>query len=214
VVADGSFVHKFIGCGCDATEHLLREARRLIALSERHKLGGFRAHGMALLGWAQCQRGDMEQGIALTAKAVKAFEAADYRLGVAGYLANMADAQRQSGRPFEAKASSARAIAMMLDSGNGWLEPELRRIDALTEGELSPGNRGPAQDMLRKAAERAREMGFALFERRCLLSLRDSGGAGRQDPEIESRLRTLAHLDNLKDLVGSTFASADAISSP
>jgi class 3 adenylate cyclase/tetratricopeptide (TPR) repeat protein len=203
----------YVGCSvfgfCQANDHLLHEAKRLIALSEQHRLGGFRAHGIAFLGWALCQHGKLEQGITLLNKAIIGFDAAEYRLGVAGHLGNLADAQRRIGRVREAKASSARALDMTFSSTNGWLEPELLRIDALVEGELSPENRARSVAMLRQAAQRAHEMGSPVFERRCLLSLKDRVGVAQENLE---RLRETAHLDNLKGLVDSIVGSADLFS--
>jgi hypothetical protein len=100
---------------------------------------------------------------------------------------------------------------LTLVSGNGWLEPELRRIAALIDGELSFGNRALAVELLRQAGQLAHKMGSPVFERRCLLSLRDIGGLA-QNPETHSRLRDTAHLDDLKSLVDCIVGSADALS--
>jgi tetratricopeptide (TPR) repeat protein len=196
---------------CQSPDHLMSGAKRLIALADQHRLGGFRAHGAAFLGWALSQHGEPEQGIALMDQAIQRFDAAEYRLGVAGHLANMAEAQRRIGRLSEAKASAARAIDLTLVSGNGWLEPELRRIAALIDGELSFENRALAVELLRQAGQLAHKMGSPVFERRCLLSLRDIGGLA-QNPETHSRLRDTAHLDDLKSLVDCIVGSADALS--
>ena len=204
----------YIGCNvfgfCQSPDHLMRGAQRLIALAEQHRLGGFRAHGAAFLGWALTQRGETEQGIVLIDEAIKRFDAAEYRLGVAGHLANMAEAQRKIGRLSAAKASSTRAFEMRLASGNGWLEPELRRIDALIEFQLFPDQRERASEMLRLAARLACEMGSPVFERRCLLSLREIGEAAEENDETQA-LRQTAHLDNLKALVDSIVGTADTL---
>jgi class 3 adenylate cyclase/tetratricopeptide (TPR) repeat protein len=190
---------------CEAFEHLARKARQLINLSEAHKLDGYRPHAVAFLGWAQCHCGELDQGIANIAKAIGAFDSVDYRLGVAGHLANLADAQRKAGRLIEAKESSVRAIDMTFASASGWLEPEVQRIDALIDCDLSPRNAARAVESLQKAAWRARELGSPVLERRCLLSLRDRGGVGEEGVEIQRRLHELAQFDNLKALVQSTI---------
>jgi hypothetical protein len=53
---------------------MLTVGRSLLALAEQHRLYGFRAHAAAIIGWALCQRGDLEEGIAMIAKAVAAFD--------------------------------------------------------------------------------------------------------------------------------------------
>jgi len=115
---------------CDATEHLFREAKRLVALSDQHRLRGFSAHGLAFVGWALCQRGELDEGMASISNAIHTFDRAEYRLAVSGYLTNLADAQRRAGRMKEAKRSSVRALEMTLESSFGWHEPEALRVDA------------------------------------------------------------------------------------
>ena len=108
----------YIACNvfgfCQSPDHLMRGAKRLIALADQHRLGGFRAHGVALMGWALSQQGEPEKGIALMAQAIERFDAAEYRLGVAGHLANLADAQRSMGgcrrRKLQRPARSTRRL--------------------------------------------------------------------------------------------------------
>jgi tetratricopeptide (TPR) repeat protein len=188
---------------CEASEHLARQARQLIALSEQHKLDGYRPHAMAFLGWALCQSGELERGIEYIERAVKAFDSVEYRLGVAGHLANLADAQRKVGRLVAAKASSTRAIEMTFASANGWLAPEVLRVDALIDYEAAVGNADAAIERLGMAVQRARQLGSPVFERRCLSSLIEIGDAA-PNVETEKRLREMSHLANLKDLVEST----------
>ena len=199
----------YIACNvfgfCQSPDHLMRGAKRLIALADQHRLGGFRAHGVAFMGWALSQQGEPEKGIALMAQAIERFDAAEYRLGVAGHLANLADAQRLSGRLSEAKASAARALDTAFVSGNGWLEPELRRIDALIVSELSSEHRTQAVEILTLACRSAREKRIPVFERRCLRSLEDLGELAQEHCEPLARL---AYLDDLKGFVDRIVGSA------
>ena len=71
---------------CGATEHLVREARRNVAVSDQHDLPGFRPHGLGFLGWGLAQKGEYEEGIVLMTSAVKAFDAMEYTLGVCAHL--------------------------------------------------------------------------------------------------------------------------------
>jgi class 3 adenylate cyclase/predicted ATPase len=199
----------YIGCNvfgfCQSPDHLMHGAKRLIALADQHRLGGFRAHGVGFMGWALSQQGEPEKGIALMTQAIERFDAAEYRLGVAGHLANLADAQRLAGRLSEAKASATRALDTAFVSGNGWLEPELRRIDALIVSELSSEHRSQAVELLAQACRSAREKRTPVFERRCLRSLQDLGELAQENYEPLARL---AHLDDLKVLVDRIVGSA------
>ena len=186
---------------CDATEHLFREAKRLVALSDQHRLRGFSAHGLAFVGWALCQRGELDEGMASISNAIHTFDRAEYRLAVSGYLTNLADAQRRAGRMKEAKRSSVRALEMTLESSFGWHEPEALRVDALVDCELSPVRRDKIEEKLRHAVTRAREIGVPVLEQRCLLSLQQFLGPAGADFAVGARLSTLVHLDHLASTV-------------
>ncbi len=184
---------------CEAADHLMRGSRRLIALAEQHKLGGFRGHGLALLGWALCQKGDFAQGIATMRQGIAAFDSIDYRMVVGGYLGNLADAQRRAGKLRDAESSCARGIELM-SQGTRWLEPELLRIEALIASELAPDRPDNAAAMLQAAALRARQIGFPVMERRCLQSLKTLPKL-LLDPEVDSRLNELSPFDKLDQRV-------------
>ena len=123
----------------------------------------------------------------------------------AGHLAHLADGQRRLGRLRDAKTAAARAVEMIDAGVGGWCEPEVLRIMAMIEGELS-SDRGRVSDMLWRVGERARQIGMPVFERRCLLSLRELGGDSPRQREAETRLRQMAHLDHLPELVDSIMA--------
>jgi class 3 adenylate cyclase/tetratricopeptide (TPR) repeat protein len=195
---------------CGAAEHQLRQAKRLIALSEQHNIGAFRAHALGFLGWALCENGELAKGVELMETAIQDFDSIDYTLGIAGHLANLADGRRRAGRLRDAKTAAARAIEMIDASVCGWCEPEVVRITAVIEGELS-SDRHHASGMLWHGAERARQIGMPVFERRCLLSLRELGGDSRRQLEAEFRLRQMAHLDHLPELVDSIMANSVSV---
>ena len=183
---------------CDATEAVRAESRRLIQLSEQHRLAGFRAHGMAFFGWALCQRGELAQGIAAIEQAIAAFDGITFNLALAGHYANLADAQRRLGRMREADTSSRRALDLV-HSGSSWLEPEVRRIAASVTADLHPNDLDKAEALLRSAVACAQDLGFPVMELRCLNSLAKFLGSLRRDPVVDARLGTLAadlrHLD-------------------
>ena len=112
---------------------------RLMRLCDQHKLSGYRPHALAFLGWADCQVGRLEEGVSRIQAAVDAFDSVGYRLSVPAHLSNLADGLRRLGRLTEAKAASARAVETTVSGAAVWLEPEIRRVDALIDLELAPG---------------------------------------------------------------------------
>jgi class 3 adenylate cyclase/predicted ATPase len=183
---------------CGATEAHMREARRLIALSEQHRLELLRAHGEAHLGWALCWRGDLAQGIAVLEGAVSAFDRAGYSTGVVRYISVLADARRRAGRLADAEALAARALRMVREGGEFWLEAEVMRIGALITRDAGPERQGEAEGLLRDAAARARRRGMPVFELWCLLDLARMLGTARADAAVAARIEELSHLRNLE----------------
>lgn len=194
---------------CGAADHQLRHAKRLVELCKQHNFGSFRAHALGFLGWSLSENGELAKGVELMETAIRDFDAIDYALGIASHLANLADGQRRAGRLCDAKTTVARAIEMIDASGCGWCEPEVLRIMAMIEGELS-SDRHYASGMLWRSAERARQIGMPVFERRCLLSLQQLGNS-RHQLEAKSRLRQMVHLDQLPELVNSIMASSASV---
>ena len=133
----------------------------------------------------------------MIAKAVAAFDSVQFRLSTAGHLANLADAQRRAGRLKEAAATIQGAMGLMPD-GSQWLEAELRRVHALVAADLAPAERDRAEAQLRDAVRCARDYGFAVLERRCLVSLAEFlHSTGRPDATVESRLGELSRFADL-----------------
>lgn len=181
---------------CDAADAMHAESRRLIQLSDQHRLAGFRAHGMAFFGWSLCMRGELAQGIAAIEQSIVAYDAISFHLTLAGHLANLADAQRRLGRVTEAVKSSARSLELMQE-GNLWLAPELLRVAGLVAAERGPAHRDQALQYLRDAVARAQALAFPVLEHRCLTSLSAFLGSNQPDFEVEARLRALAPMAQL-----------------
>jgi class 3 adenylate cyclase/predicted ATPase len=182
---------------CGAKAELKREAQQLIALSEQHRLGPFRLFGSAFLGWALCQHGDLEQGVAMLKKSLDRLQSIEFHLSIPGHLAILADAQRRQGNVDDAQDSCARAFELIADGGDRWTEPEIRRIDALIANDLKSLSTELIEAKFRGAVECARSLGFPIFELRGLLSLQAFLGPDRRDIAVESRIRELSHLQNL-----------------
>ena len=130
-----------------------------------------------------------------------------FRLAEAGHLANLADAQRRVGRLTDAAATCERAMQLMPE-GSRWLEPELRRVQAVIAADLAPADWQRAESLFRGAIACAQEFRFPVFERRCLVSFEQFlKSAGRRDAAVESRLGELSHLSNLGQRVARRDAS-------
>jgi class 3 adenylate cyclase/tetratricopeptide (TPR) repeat protein len=169
-------------------------ARRLIALAEQHRLQIFRIFGEAFLGWAHCCEGDLARGVSVLEHAIADFERIDYRLTVAVHLARLADARRQLGDFAAAKAASERALEMIADGGDRWLEPEVRRVAGLVMRDA--GQKHDAEVMLRAAVTCANGLGFPMFEYRALCSLQDTIGHNT-DASAAQRLRELSRFEDV-----------------
>jgi predicted ATPase/class 3 adenylate cyclase len=196
---------------CDATEQMMAVAKDLLALAEQHRLYGFRAHAAAFIGWALCQGGHPDDGIPMIAKAIAAFDSVQFRLSEAGHLANLADAQRRVGRLAEAAETSERAMRLMPE-GSLWLEPELRRVQALVAAALMPKELDHAETLFRGAIKSALEYRSPLLERRCLVSLEQFlRSSGRRDAAVESRLGELSHFQDLGRRVARAMQMASHV---
>jgi tetratricopeptide (TPR) repeat protein len=196
---------------CEATEQMMTEARNLLALAEQHRLYGFRAHAAAFVGWALCQGGNPGQGIPMIAKAIAAFDSVQFRLAEAGHLSNLADAQRRVGRLADAAATCERAMQLMPE-GSRWLEPELRRVQAVIAADSTPLESRRVDTMFRGAVACAQTFRFPVFERRCLVSFEEFlKSTGRRDAAVESRLGELSHLSNLSQRVASAIRTTSHV---
>jgi predicted ATPase len=190
---------------CGATEQQMREARRLIAVSEQHQLGPFRSFGEAFFGWALCQAGNLHQGAAVLQQAIDSFEAIDYRMSLAGHLANLAEAKRRLKKLDEANALCARARQIIDDGGDRWLEPEVRRIQAQIAADLGSATPDRVEAMYRAAAACAHGLGFPVFELRCLASLQAFLGPSRADPALDARIAELDAFGDLRRRAGEAM---------
>jgi len=129
----------------------------------------------------------------LIARAIAGFDSVEFRLAQAGHVANLADAQCRAGQVGEALANAERAMTLM-PHGSRWLEPELRRVQAVVTASVAPQD---AERLFRAAVKSAQDLRFPAFERSCLASLKAFlASAGREDTEVEGRLRELAPLAN------------------
>ena len=183
---------------CDAAVQMMAQAKHLLALAEQHRLHGFRVHAAAHIGWGLAQVGELAQGVEMIKKAIAAFDAVEFRMAQAGHLANLADAQRRLGHFDDAEANCERAL-QLLPASSSWLEPEVRRVQAMLAVDMAPADPDRADALFRGAAQCAREFGFPVFERRCLASHEAFlKTRGQRDAGVDARLTDLAHLSDLR----------------
>ena len=175
---------------CGAKNELMYEAEQLIALSDQHRLGPFRLFGSAFLGWALCQQGDLGNGIAMLQKAIDKLESIEFRLSIPCHLAILADAQRRQGNIEDAKKICARAFALISDGADRWIEPEVRRVDALVESDLKPSNEEKIEAKFREAIKCAQTLGFPILSFAGYLACRAFSvpieKTSRLNPELKS----------------------------
>jgi class 3 adenylate cyclase/tetratricopeptide (TPR) repeat protein len=188
---------------CGASANLMHEARRLLALSEQHQLTAFTGHGSGLLGWAMVQQGQLDKGGERIERAIQILESIEFRLALSGFLGLLADVRRQQGNIRVAQAACAKAMDLMAASSFVWLEPELRRIEALILKETEGSN--VAEEALRRALECAESRASPVLERRCLLSLRNLIGQSHHDFELEAKLKKLSYLGDLAQKVATAM---------
>jgi class 3 adenylate cyclase/tetratricopeptide (TPR) repeat protein len=184
---------------CDASNYLMYEARRLLALSEQHRLTSFQAFGMSFLGWAMAQQGQLGRGAETIERGIQILESIEFRLALSGFLGLLADVRRQQGNLQAAEAACARGMDLLVASSSVWFEPELRRIEALIWNETKGS--AAAEQALRNAVECAQTFDFPILERRCLVSLQQILGPLHHDIEIEARLKELSYLGDLAQRV-------------
>jgi predicted ATPase len=199
---------------CEATEQMMTEARNLQALAEQHRFYMFRALASAFVGWALCQGGNPGQGIPMLAKATASLDSVQFRLGAAGYLAVLADAQRRVGRVSDAAVTCERALELVPD-GSRFIESEVRRVHAVIAADLMPTDWEQADVLFRSAIACAQKFRFPLFERRSLVSFDQFlKSGGRRDAGIESRLADLSHLGNLDQRVAIAMRARQSRTPP
>jgi tetratricopeptide (TPR) repeat protein len=177
-----------------ASDLLMQEARRLIRISEQHQLTVFRHFGQAMVGWALCQQGNFDQGIAALEQANAALAAAEWRLAEPGFLAVLGEAKRRCGMLPEARRLSERALAAARVADR-WIEPEVLRVAGVIANQTAPGEPA-ALAQLREAAACARRIASPVFELRSLEALAGlTNESERRD--IEVRLGELAAFRDL-----------------
>jgi predicted ATPase len=156
--------------------HELRDAERVASVAER-LLGLAREQEFALLcalahfglGWAICQRGDLERGTATIETGVGLHRATGARLPEGYWNSYLIEAYLAAGQLTEGLAVTREALARSESQLDVFFDAELLRL----EGELlrSSGDARAAEESFRKALGVAQEQGAPAFELRAATSL-------------------------------------------
>ncbi len=171
----------------------LRDAERAARIGER-LLGLAREQEFALLyatahcgkGWAACQLGDLEGGIALIQVGLDLYKATGSLLGEGYYSTYLIDSHLAAGRLADGLAATHELLAMSETKLDVYYDAEILRL----QGELlhASGAAGAAEASLRKALETARGQGAHSFELRAATSLgrllAEQGRAGEALPPL------------------------------
>jgi predicted ATPase len=145
-------------------------AEALVGLSTEHGLPTYLAGGSVLRGWALTEGGRAEEGIAEIRQglAAKASSAVYFRYY---FRVLLAEACCKAGKPEEGLAEVAEALRAVEETGMGFYEPEMRRV----QGELllarAPANPADAEACFRQAIDIARRQSARSLELRAVLSL-------------------------------------------
>ena len=121
-------------------------------------------------GWALVGEGQGEEGIAGLREGLAAYSAIGAQIECSHWLALLAEAYRDTGRPAEGLHPIAEALDHVAQSGIVYYEPELHRLD----GELlclATGDGQRAEASFRRALEIAQQQQAKAWELRAATSL-------------------------------------------
>jgi class 3 adenylate cyclase/tetratricopeptide (TPR) repeat protein len=193
---------------CGASAQQMHATGRLEALAEQHRLQNFRIIGQAFKGWALCQSGDLQQGIAILDKAVRELEAVDFWLSLPGHMAVLADAMRQAKRYRDAADVCERALRHIALSGERLHEPELKLVRAAVAADAKGHVDDSIREMLHSAVASAQELSLPFCEHRAWRTMRSYVGNDCLGAEGEQRLEELSALNDLEERAGRIIGAS------
>jgi predicted ATPase len=131
----------------------------------------FRAHGVMLRGWALVEEGHGEEGIAQLREGYAAYRAIGAQIECSHWLALLAEAYRDTGRPAEGLHQIAEALDHVAQTGIVYYEAELHRLDGQLRLCLDPPDEQRAETSFRRALDIARPQKAKAWELRAATSL-------------------------------------------
>ena len=122
-------------------------ARDALAVAKEQGFAFWIGWGEIMLGWSEAAHGDTDGGLETMARGLAKWRAVGSELGTTYFFALIADAQLMAGRLDEAGHSLDAADEISARTGEGWWQPEVRRLRgraALASRGAGRGDRAPA----------------------------------------------------------------------
>jgi class 3 adenylate cyclase/predicted ATPase len=142
-----------------------------LALTAGEIIPFFRAHGVMLRGWALVEEGQGEEGIAQLREGYAAYRAIGAQIECPHWLALVAEAYRDTGRPAEGLHPIAEALDYVGQTGIVYYEPELHRLAGELRLRLGQAAEQQAEASFCRALEIARNQRAKSWELRAATSL-------------------------------------------
>jgi predicted ATPase len=152
-----------------------------LTLTTEEVIRFFHSHAVILRGWALVEQGQCEEGIAQLLEGLAAYRALGAELECSHWLALLAEAYRDTGRPAEGLRLIAEALDHVAQTGVVYYEAELHRLEGELRLQLDTGDEQRAETSFRHALEIARKQQAKSWELRASTSLaRLRAGQGRR----------------------------------
>jgi class 3 adenylate cyclase/predicted ATPase len=142
-----------------------------LALTTEEGIRFFQTHAVILRGWALAKQGQCEEGIARLREGLAAYRALGAEIECSHWLALLAEAYRDTGRPAEALRLIAEALDHVAQTGVVCYEAELHRLDGELRLRLDSRDEHRAEVSFRRALEVAQQQQAKSWELRAATSL-------------------------------------------
>jgi adenylate cyclase len=156
-----------------------------LAITTEEIIPFFRAHAIMLRGWALVEEGQGEEGIAQLSEGYAAYRADGAQIECSHWLALLAEACRDTGRPTDGLRPIAEALDHVAQTGIVYYEAELHRLDGELRLRSDAPNKRQAEASFRRALEIARQQHAKSWELRAATSL--ARVCGEQGRRVEAR---------------------------
>ena len=161
-------------------------AETALAITTEEIIPFFRAHAIMLRGWALVEEGQGEEGVAQLREGYAAYCGDGAQIECSHWLALLAEAYRDTGRPVEGLRLIAEALDYVGQTDIVYYEAELYRLDGELRLRLDAGDEQRAESSFRRALEIARHQQAKAWELRAATSLaRLWGEQGRRTEALE-----------------------------
>jgi len=163
----------------------VRRAREVaeinLALTTEEIIPFFRSHAVILRGWALVEERQGEEGIAQLHEGLAAYPTDGAQIECSHWLALLAEAYRDTGRPADGLRPIAEAFDHVAQTGIVYYEAELHRLEGDMRLRLDPRDEQRAEVSFRRALEIAQQQQAKAWELRVASSLaRLWAGQGRR----------------------------------